>query len=265
MSTQDSKKPDPIGDMVESDIDKLLEQAGKLAQDAGRELGLSHEKQAGAAEGVPAKPHASPAQPPKAPGPGASSGEDVDAQLNELEEMLQKATESAAIDGASAQTTVPTPIPPDAKSVSASAEPSKKLAKPSQPQPAAPETKGQVSHESAVPQAPQVHPPEFDEFNVSVDLSDGEKEAEKEISERLAVPTEAKNAEPAVAVLPSHEGILGRTVAASMRAIEGVLTVLDLPFSGLPVGLKEVLGYIAIATLVMAIAAYVYGEIALGL
>lgn len=94
---------------------------------------------------------------------------------------------------------------------------------------------------------------DYDDFDISVDLSDDEETAEAELADKSEQVSEAV----AVPKGPIHVRILEGVVSG----IGGIFIVLDIPFRALPLGVKQALGYVAVATLAVAVGGMVYGAL----
>ncbi len=95
---------------------------------------------------------------------------------------------------------------------------------------------------------------DYDDFDISVDLSEDEATADAEIAAK-AEGLETSEAPPPKG--PVHV----RMLEGSFRAVGGLFVVLDMPFQGVPLGVKQALGYVAVATVAVAVGGIVYGAL----
>ncbi len=245
MSEDDSAQPDPIANVDEMDIDALLERTRELAAKASEEVGppgeeappdaSCHDAEPATAEEVsqvetPA-PEESASEPPA---PSASDDDagnvdaeaDMTAQLAELESMLSQA--------------------------------GKKVDEPADDLP---------GHEAP---ASEATPPaegdaqrfeDFDDFDITVDLSDDDDEAVgKEIESKASAVGKGDAGAPRVAAqtaLPLLTGILD----GGLRAVGHVFVVLDSPFAKMSPEAKQVMAYIAIATFLVSVGGLIYSSV----
>ncbi len=235
MSKKDAAQPDPMGNILSTDVDRLLEQTSELAAKASQEIGVPDGRK-------PADPK-DPPQGSKKPGADTS---DIDAQLAELETMLESTL------GPTAKAAAP------AREPGASVTTSKDSAQPG----VNPTAEGEVSADA---KAATVAPPNIEgieDFDISVDLSDHTEFADQEIAEKLALsrPNEQPNAgSPA----PEERlSLAGRIADAPFRGLEWLIVAIDQPFAGLSPQTKQLIGYIAVATIIVAVGGLVFGSFA---
>jgi len=239
MAKKEPAQPDPIGDIVEPDIDRLLEQTSRLAAKAGQEIGLPQDE--------------------SAPSPADSRGDEgraegqegIDAQLAELEKMLQNVATSTEPSATAGPKVEPPPDKPAGAEVPESGTPQ-----------SPPPRESAVKEVPSEPTGPDSIGQEgLDEFDVSVDLSDNKRAAEQEIAERLADPN--RFSESAIGESADEEptSLLGRVAVGGIRGLEWVVIAMDRPFANLSAETKQILGYIGIATLLVAVGGLVYGAL----
>jgi hypothetical protein len=237
MGTKESAQPDPMGDILNADVDKLLDQTSALAAKASREVGLSPQP-------VPSAP----AAPDKGAAPEPVEG-DVDGQLAELEALLNStvpaAQPPAGVPSSRAESNTPT-IESPAEFVS---EEHPNLHMP---------VHGS-SVEATAPQPPAAT--DFDDFDISVDLSDHKEVADQEIAEKLAAPVTEGTEAGDLAGDDEVPTRLERVLGLPLRLLESLMIALDRPFAGLPVRAKQFMGYIAIATLIVAFTGLAMGSL----
>ncbi len=237
MNRDNAGNSDPIGDIADADIEALLERTSKLASEAGNEVGLPANEPVDASPSQPPKRAAPKPEPEPEPEP-----DPIDAKLADLETLLGKTANEAGT------------APPPGEAQAEAEDPTG-------------QTKSASVDDAIAAASPEPTPPagtpaedmeeDFDDFDISVDLSeDDEETADKEIGEKLASSTEEAD-EPQV----DEEGLVGRGLDGGLRAIACVFTALDRPFAAVSPSAKQVIGYIAIATAVVAVGGWVFGTV----
>ncbi len=260
MSNPDGAQPDPIADVGGTDIDALLEQTSALADKAGKEVGEPVEAsgpdapapgKTSPAEGVPAADEKSEAEEASSHVEASESldADDVDAKLADLEALLDKVagdSRKPAAHRGSMDTDGGQPAdaaqadPADANDASA--------ADSSEPE-AAPKSAN----------AADAGLEDYDDFDIAVDLSDGDDQPDEQESEEK--PTDAPEPEAPDKDDVPRTPIAASVLAAGVNAVAWVFVTLDRPFANISDPAKQVIGYVALATIVVAVGGLVYGSL----
>lgn len=289
MTDENASKPDPMADIAAMDIDALLAKTSALAEKADEQVGSTDGDQAddtpveeaptaASADNSETLRETAPSPEPLAQEEQADPVDDADSQLADLEAMLEKVAGNAEevdseqqLDGASV------PRVEEAESEAAvgvdlddqvDVDPGQDAAETQDaPYDRSTPTEDDAGSESSLDKANAKFPAaevsdfeDFDDFDISVDLGeDGEDAATVSKANREADKT-GDDAEE-----PKPRGPLpARVIGGVFGSIGAVFVLLDRPFSGMSSDAKNVIGYVAIATCVMAVGGLLYGRFMVG-
>ncbi|MBN1342113.1 MAG: hypothetical protein JXQ73_05510 [Phycisphaerae bacterium] len=247
MGKDESGQPDPMAEIGGIDIDALLEQTSSLAAKAGKEVGdPSKEERSARAVDLVAGRVGQEEDKTGSQGDEGGAPAKVDDKLAELEAMLgnvaQKVEEQpeeeeediTGIDGESV----------GVKETSSGTYEAETTEVEEGPATSSGGGEGLTDFD------------DYDDFDISVDLSDDQDAAEAEIAEKLSGKTGDN-----VATI-ARSPLVDRIVTSPLTLLSWVALALDAPFAGLSPEIKQVFGYIAIATLVVATGGLIYGSVA---